>query len=86
MICLYAVCKKHDDDKNWRSNQRKTASVRIILLPTVVKKKILQTATCYEKLNTLKEIFQLIDLMLNTKLIFVTLCCTRCCRQLLCVS
>ena len=35
----YIVYKKHDGDKNWRSNQRKIASsipsTRIILLPTV---------------------------------------------------
>ena len=35
----YTVYNKHDDDKNWLSNQRKTvsiiASARIILLPTV---------------------------------------------------
>ena len=39
IFSLSPVYKKHDDDKNWQSNQRKTAgiieSARKILLPTV---------------------------------------------------
>ena len=36
---LHTAYKKHEDDKNWRSNQRKIASIiacaRIIFLPTI---------------------------------------------------
>ena len=39
IFCLYTVCKKHDDDENWQSNQRKIPSIiasdRVILLLTV---------------------------------------------------
>ena len=39
IFSLYAVYKMHDDDKNWRSNERKIASTiasaRAILLSTV---------------------------------------------------
>ena len=40
---LYTVYNKHDDDKNWRSDQRKIASditsARIIFLPTIEARK-----------------------------------------------
>ena len=39
IFSLSPVYKKHDDDKNWQSNQRKKAgiieSARKILLPTI---------------------------------------------------
>ena len=40
IFSLSPVYKKHDDDKNWQSNQRKKAgiieSARKILLPTII--------------------------------------------------
>ena len=54
---LYIIFNKHNDDKYWRSNQRKIGSViaraRIILLPTVRIKYV-----------------KIVSLMLATKLLF----------------